>query len=1181
MNRKVVLGVVAAVGAATFVFLIVIMVSQGLARAGAWALPLAALAGIVAAVAAVWVTIPAPSKVLPPQPKESLPPGLEVPEWAIDRPAELNAVIEALLSGPAGTVGITTGLHGAGGFGKTTLARMVGADPRVRQSFGGRIYLVTVGRDVRGTAAIAAKINDVIHLVTGENATFTDPQLAGQRLGSLLDAGPRRLLVLDDVWDAQHLAPFTQGGKGCARLVTTRVPELLAGQGTAVRVDQMSEEQARALLTSRLPPLEEAVVAGLLEVTGRWPLLLRLVSQILADYAQVAADVSAVSAQGRLLLERLAAGGPAVVDELAGVGGRGLDVGQPDQRARAVRATIEASTSLLDGQEAERFSELSVFAEDEMVPFSLVATLWRATASLEDLQAAQVCKRLAQLALVSQVSGPAGGVALHDVIRDFLRAGLGQRRLAELNLKLLDGVAAGLPAASPIDRAAGCPVRVAWWDLGHQDQYLWDHLVEHLREAGQPYDAEAVASDLRWVGARLQRFGPAAPAADLAAAGTPRAARLRSVLERTAHLLAATVPAGAVEDVLHSRVANDPDWGPQVTALGDSCRRPRLVNRWPLPDLADPALQRGLAAHVGGVAALVVASDGSWLATGGQDGTVRIWDAATGQERTALAGHAHQVSVMAIAPDGSWLATGAQDGTVRIWDAATGQERAALAGHAHQVSVMAIAPDGSWLATGAQDGTVRIWDAATGQERAVLEGHVGRVWAVAIAPDGSWLATGAQDGTVRIWDAATGQERAVLEGHVGRVRAVAIAPDGSWLATSGRDRKVRIWDAATGQQQSAVRSGPGEVTAITAAPDGNWLAIGIRNGKIRIWDLAAGRRQILLSGHIGRVVTTAAAPDGSWLATGGQDGTVRIWDVAAMGRGRAALTGHESRVWAVAVAPDGSWLATGGQDGTVRIWDAAAGLPIGALRGHAGPVAAVTAGPDRSWLATGAQDGTVRIWDAATGQERAVLTGHARQVWAVAVAPDGSWLATGGQDGTVRIWDAATGQERAVLEGHARQVWAVAIAPDGSWLATGGQDGTVRIWDAATGQERAVLAGHARQVWAVAIAPDGSWLATGGQDGTVRIWDAATGQERAALEGHPGGVRAVAVAPDGSWLATGGQDRTVRIWDAASGQCQALMRLEGNVNALAWLDSEALVVGGSGGLYLFGFLPRTSPPAGQ
>ena len=87
-----------------------------------------------------------------------------------------------------------------------------------------------------------------------------------------------------------------------------------------------------------------------------------------------------------------------------------------------MRATIEASTSLLDGDDAERFAELGVFAEDETIPFDLVARLWQATAGLDELQAAQVCKRLAQLALVSQAAGPDGGITLHDVVRDFLRA---------------------------------------------------------------------------------------------------------------------------------------------------------------------------------------------------------------------------------------------------------------------------------------------------------------------------------------------------------------------------------------------------------------------------------------------------------------------------------------------------------------------------------------------------------------------------------------------------------------------------------------------------------------------------------------------------------------------------------------------------------------------------------------
>ena len=575
-------------------------------------------------------------------------------------------------------------------------------------------------------------------------------------------------------------------------------------------------------------------------------------------------------------------------------------------------------------------------------------------------------------------------------------------------------MATGMPSAAAA--APGHGTVTAWWELPEPARDLREHLIEHLLAAGRAADADELAADLRWAGARLELSGPAGPYADLARIGTPRAQRLARVLGQAAHLLAPADPPHSLIDILYSRVSRDPDWGAQAQALTASRKLPALISKWPLPDLPHPALQRALTGHTSGVSAVAIAPDGTWLATASDDGSVRIWDPATGQQRAALTGHTGDGERGGDRP-GRHLARHRRgdDGSVRMWDPATGQQRAALTGHTDGVNVVAIAPDGTWLATAGDDGTVRIWDPATGRQRAALTGHTGAVSAVAIAPDGTWLATARRRRAVRIWDPATGRQRAALTGHTGSVSAVAIAPDGTWLATGGDDGTVRIWDPATGQQRATLTGHTGHGARGGDRP-GRHLA-GHRQRRRDGADLGPGHRAAARRPHRPhRPGERGGDRPGRHLARHRRQRR----DGADLGPGRRRID-----------------IAVTGRIDTRRL------RPGRRLAGHR-----------RSG------DGSVRIWDPATGQQRAALTGHTGRVSAVAIAPDGTWLATAGGDGSVRIWDPATGKQRATLTGHTGWVRAVAIAPDGAWLATGGDDGTVRIWDPATGRQRATLTGH-------------------------------------------------------------------------------------------------------------------------
>ncbi|WP_371409342.1 NB-ARC domain-containing protein [Micromonospora zamorensis] len=1034
----------------------------------------------------------------------------------VARPELAEPLLE-LVTAEAGEQVAVSGVHGTGGFGKTTLAAWICHQPQVRDRFSGGLLWVTVGEHAAG-AELAGRINNLIEHLTGARSGFTDPIQAGHRLGALLDNQPDPvLLVVDDVWRVDQLDPFCQGGIRCRRLVTTRHRGLVPAR-SSVWVDQMSTRQAAALLTRDLADPPTDLVARILTATGRWPVLLSIANRTVVRHVENYGATAAWALRD-------------IADRLAEEGPTSFDFEDPARSGRAIDATVRAGLDLLDPAISDRFTELAIFGEDVDIPLSVLTLLWAKTGGLTPRGTRRVCAILAGMSLLLQYQSEAGTIRLHDIIRSYLiRNATDNSQRTRLHALLLDAaVALTMPAASATTSAAS--PTVAWWTLPAAEEYLAAHLAEHLHGADRHDDLAATVTDLRWITTRLQRHGPAAIEADLAYVTTATATTLAKTIRQNSHLLTPTDPPDALGDVLVSRLDNEPDLAPLVAAYAPALPLPRLANRWPPPDVAHPALLRTLTGHTGSLSVLVSPLDGAWVASGGHDGTVRVWDPTTGALRSVFTDHSGPVSALVSAPDGAWVASGGHDGTVRVWDPTTGALRSVFTDHSGRVEALVAAPDGSWVASGGPDGSVRVWDLTTGALRHTLVGHTGSVMALATAPDGSWLASGGPDGTVQIWDPTTGTRRQSLTGHTGWLLAMAVAPDGTWLASGGLDGWVRVWDPAGGTLRHILAAQNSPVLALAVAPDGSWLASGGHDGSLRVWDPTTGTLRHALAGHSSSVLVLAVAPDGSWLASAGRGHSVRIWDSVTGGL-RQALTGHTGRVSALMTAPDGSWLASDGFDATVRVWNPAITGTLGrSSSGHTRSVMALVLAPDRSWLASSSYDRTVRIWDPAVGAVRHTLTDHTGWVGALVAAPDGSWLASGAHDGTVRIWDPVTGILQRTLTDGPSQVGALVTAPDGSWLASGAEDGTVRIWDPITGTLRHTLAGHTNAVLALVTAPDGSWLASDGFDDTVRIWDPVTGTLRRTLTDGPSQVGALVAAPDGSWLASGADDGTVRIWD--------------------------------------------------
>ena len=605
----------------------------------------------------------------------------------VDR-AELAEVVSALAGGGSGAVALTTGLVGAGGFGKTTLAARACAERRVRRRFRGGIVWVTVGRDADGPA-LAARISEVIAAEGAGGQAFTSPEQAGQALAGALAGRGRVLMVADDVWTAAQLAPFTAEGQPWRLLVTTRRPLILDDLAArSIRVDAMPGPVARQLLTRGLPAMDAGRERELLDLTGRWPLLLNLVNHRLAgDINRGAAIDTAASAAA----SRLKAGGPAA-----------LDVTDSGQRQTAVAATVGYSLDMLAQADRDRFFELGVFVEDAEIPLPVVELLWQGTADLAGEEPVSLCERLDGLSLLTLAwAGDVRVLVLHDVIRDFALRRLGPQGTRVAHAALIE-VARDTFLAGGQD-AAG------WWRLPETPElaYLWSYLTYHLEAAGLAGELDATCRDLRFLSVRLRRSGPAGVEADLARSGSPVAGQLRRAVARNVHLLGPVEPQDALITTLTSRLGGLADVAAQLPGLRAGLGVWTAWPSWPVPDQPPDALIRVITGHQGWVNGVAISPDGTWLAAASSDETVRTW-AADGTPRAVLTGHQGWVNGVAISPDGTWLATAGGDRAVRTW-AADGTSRAVLTGHRDGVNGVAISPDGTWLATASDDRTVRIW----------------------------------------------------------------------------------------------------------------------------------------------------------------------------------------------------------------------------------------------------------------------------------------------------------------------------------------------------------------------------------------------------------------------------------------------------------------------------------------
>ena len=603
--------------------------------------------------------------------------------------------------------------------------------------------------------------------------------------------------------------------------------------------------------------------------------------------------------------------------------------------------------------------------------------------------------------------------------------------------------------------------------------------------------------------------------------------------------------------------------------------------------------------HGSGVNSVTFSPDGTLLASGSSDGTVKLWNVENHENIATLEGHTRGVNSVAFSID-SILASGSSDGTVKLWNVESHENIATLEGHTRGVNSVAFSTNGTILAS-AGGSEIKLWDVTTHTNIATLEvDWFDDVTSVAFSPDGTTLAS-VSDNEIKLWDVTTHTNIATLGGRRHEVHSVAFSPDGTILASGGKgspDGEVKLWDVVTHQNTATLTVDWDDIYSVAFSPDGTLIASGGRqffgDGAVKLWDVTT--HENIAAFGAGRVASVSFSPDGTLLAS--SSGTaVQLWNIAEWTSSLEIISGNNqegiidtalANPLVIEVRDRGNNLLPDIQV-TFKVTEGE-----GLLNGESMAVEVTTDANGRAaqTLTLGPKPGTNSV-EVSIGNESVTFEVEGVSPYQLVKISGDEQQGTLGTalanplvvevrdrdnnplpDLQVKFTVTAGGgllSDRYTVKhvttdanGRAAQTLTLRQAVRNSVDVSIGYE-SVTFY--AAGNSPAHIATLSvvdpDNFISVSLSPDGTLLASG-SGATVQLWNVATHTNIATLEGHTDDVTSVAFSDDRALLASGAADNTVKLWDVETHT--NIATLEGHtddVTSVAFSDDGTLLASGA------------------
>lgn len=562
------------------------------------------------------------------------------------------------------------------------------------------------------------------------------------------------------------------------------------------------------------------------------------------------------------------------------------------------------------------------------------------------------------------------------------------------------------------------------------------------------------------------------------------------------------------------------------------------------------------------------------VATTHKSGLIKLWQKSDGTLLKMWQSiHQGPVPKLTFSPNGKYIASGGSDASVRLWDYVAKMCVATFRQMQGVVSVVAFQPSNvansgrqPLLIVAADDNKLHCWNTATKSLKFSLSGHFSKITSVSFAAENSAaMVSSGRDKVLILWDLNAGTQIRVvpvyecIESVIVLNQKTTTLPNDIRLSASkvyaasvGQLGTIKIWDmtggtSIYGQTNSLIgtasEEGGAEATQLLLNQKNSQLAVVSADHNIMIHNLSTFYCAKQLIGFADEILDIAYFGKKSrYLAVATNSNAIKVYDTLNMNC--KVLNGHTDIV--LALASFKNYLLSASKDCTIRLWDIDTGKftmrCIGIGTKHTSSVGSIAFGRTAHTIfASVSQDTCVKVWTLpktfdSTGEKLlnlnciATQIGHEKDINCVTISPNDKMVATGSQDKSAKLWDATTLAMVGVFRGHKRGIWCVRFSPIDQVLLTTSADCTMKLWSLADMTCLKTFEGHESSILKVEFISNGMQILSAGSDGLLKLWSIKTSECQATMDKHEGRIWAIALAHDETQFYSGGTDSQLIRW---------------------------------------------------